>query len=85
MTRLYDLGWSEAAFAMPVETNAPVAVIDDRATRRVIDLTDGDEERMAKAAWHLEQARELLAPLNREAEWRLDARKAACSIEEMCK
>jgi hypothetical protein len=61
MTRLYDLGWSERP-RMPVETNAPVAVIDDRATRRVIDLTDSDEERMAKAAWHMEQARELLAP-----------------------
>jgi hypothetical protein len=33
----------------------------------------------------IEQAREMLAPLNREAEWRFDARKAACSIEEMCK
>lgn len=81
MTRFYDLGWSDSLFSEP---NAPVAVIDDRATRRVIDLTDTDEERMAKAAWHLEMASELMAPLNREAPWRLEARRAACSLEEVC-
>jgi hypothetical protein len=32
MTRFYDLGWSDGLLT---ETNAPVAVIDDRATRRV--------------------------------------------------
>lgn len=67
------------------EACAPLEIIEDfRATRRVVDLTDSDEERMAKAAWHLAQAEELMAPLNREAEWRLDARKAACTLEEVC-
>jgi hypothetical protein len=68
------------------EACSPIEIIDDhRATRRVVDLTDSDEERMAKAAWHLEQIAELLAPLNREAQWRLEARRAACSLEEVGK
>lgn len=59
-------------------------VIHDTATRRVVDETVADEKRMALAAWHMEQVRELLAPLNREAQWRLEARRAACTLEEIC-
>jgi flavin reductase (DIM6/NTAB) family NADH-FMN oxidoreductase RutF len=66
------------------EACAPVEIIHDSATRRIVDLTATDEERMAKAAWHLAQAEELMAPLNRECQWRLDARKAACTLEEVC-
>jgi hypothetical protein len=65
------------------EQCAPMEVIHDTATRRVVDEQPADEKRMALAAWHLEQARELLAPLNREAQWRLEARMAAYSIDEV--
>jgi flavin reductase (DIM6/NTAB) family NADH-FMN oxidoreductase RutF len=65
------------------ESCAPVEIIHDSATRRIVDLTASDEERMAKAAWHLAQAEELMAPLNREAAWRLEARRAACTLWEV--
>lgn len=70
---------------MTREANAPVAVISDFApTRRVVDLTETDEERLLRGLELLDQARELLAPLDRQADWRLDARRAACALEEVC-
>lgn len=67
------------------EPCAPVEIISDhrQTVRMVVDMTLSDEETMTKAAWHMQQAADLLAPLNREAEWRLDARRAACSIDDI--
>jgi hypothetical protein len=50
-----------------------------------VDLTDDDASRVIRGMELIEKGREILASVERELEWRLDARKAACSIEEMCK
>lgn len=89
VTRVYDFNWLGREFGMPessaVEPNAPVAVIDDhRATRRVVDLTTSDEETLLRAFELIDQGRELLAKVEREMQWRLEARKAACTLEEVC-
>lgn len=66
------------------EQCAPVEVIDDhRQTRRVVDLTESDVDRVRRGMELIEQGREILASVERTMEWRLDARKAACTLEEM--
>lgn len=66
------------------ESCAPVEVIEDhRATRRVVDLTDDDASRVRRGMELIEQGREILASVERELEWRLDARRAACSLWEV--
>jgi hypothetical protein len=83
MTRAYDLDWLSRDLGM-IEPNAPVTEMEEfRNTRRVVDLTESDEERLVRGLQLLHEAYEVLAPLNRMADWRLDARKAACSLEEV--
>lgn len=66
------------------ESCAPVAVIDDfKATRRVVDLTESDADRVRRGMELIEQGREILASVERTMEWRLDARRCACTLEEM--
>jgi len=68
------------------QANAPVEVITDHmATRRVVDMIESDAERLERGLRMLDEAYEVLAPLNRQMEWHLEARKAACSIDEVCK
>jgi hypothetical protein len=67
------------------ESCAPVKVITDHAaTRRVVDLTETDADKVRRGMELIEQGREILASVEREFEWRLDARRAACSLEEVC-
>lgn len=69
---------------MTRESCAPVAVIDDhRATRRVVDLANDDANRVRRGMELIEQGREILAAVEREMEWRLDARRAVCSLWEV--
>lgn len=66
------------------ESCAPVAVIDDyKETRRVVDMTSDDADRVRRGMELIEQGREILASVEREFEWRLDARRCACTLEEM--
>lgn len=85
----HDTNWIGREFGMPasslVEPNAPIAVIEDhRATRRVVDMTETDQERLERGLEKMHEAYEILAPLNRQADWRLEARRAACALEEVC-
>lgn len=65
------------------EANAPVVEMEDfRNTRQVIDLTLSDEQRLFRGLQLLDEAYEMLAPLNRQMDWRLEARRAACSVWE---
>lgn len=67
------------------EQCAPVSIIDDfKATRRVVDLTESDVDKVRRGMELIEQGREILASVERTMEWRLDARRAACSLEEVC-
>lgn len=68
---------------MPREECTPVEAIEDhRATRRVVDLTETDAERLLRGLELLDLAREVLGSVDRDMEWRLDARRAACSVWE---
>lgn len=68
------------------EDCAPVEIMSDHrqtvGCRTVVDLTETDQERLLRGLELLDRARELLGPLDREADWRLEARRAACSIWE---
>ena len=70
---------------MPREQNAPVEAIEDhRATRRVVvDLTETDAEKLLRGLEHIDRGRDVLESLEREMQWRLDARRAACSLDEI--
>jgi hypothetical protein len=65
------------------ESCAPVEIIHDSATRRVIDLTADDSDRVRRGMELIEQGREILASVEREMQWRLEARLAAYSLDEM--
>jgi hypothetical protein len=68
------------------EACAPLEIIEDfRATRRVVDLTADDSDRVRRGMELIEQGREILASVEREMEWRLEARAAAYTLEEVCK
>jgi hypothetical protein len=66
------------------EQCAPVEIIHDSATRRIVDLTATSVEKLQRGLQMLYEAREVLAEVEREMEWRLEARKAACTLEEVC-
>jgi len=70
---------------MKREHNAPVEAIEDhRATRRiVVDLTETDAEKLLRGLEHIDRGRDVLESLEREMQWRLDARRAACSLDEI--
>lgn len=70
---------------MTREACAPVEIIDDhRATRRcVIDETESDEETLLRAFELIDRGREMLAQIERQMEWRLEARRCAYSIDEV--
>jgi len=70
---------------MKREQNAPVEAIEDhRATRRVVvDLTETDAERLLRGMELIDRGRDALEPIEREMEWRLEARRAACSLDEI--
>jgi hypothetical protein len=65
------------------ESCAPVEISHDSATRRVIDLTADDSDRVRRGMELIEQGREILASVEREMQWRLEARLAAYSLDEM--
>lgn len=67
------------------DTNAPVEVITDYAnTRRVVDMTENDTDAVRRGMELIEQGRAILERVEREFQWRLEARRAACSLEEVC-
>jgi hypothetical protein len=69
------------------EQNAPVQAIEDhRATKRiVVDLTETDVERLVRGLELIDRGRgrDVLEPIEREMQWRLDARRAAFSLDEI--